>query len=213
MKCPLGMAAAIVFAGAGCASMNQSPSTPPPSPAPGAQAEVGGSERGVIPVGQLVDVRLQETLSSGTAKVEQRFQTTTVVDLVQDGTVLVPAGSVIRGYVTSVSPAGKIDRSGSLTLAFNGLSVRNRNYNITATATQAFESGGIREEGGTVGAGGVAGAIVGGILGGVRGALIGAAVGAGGVIAATEGKDIELPAGTILRVRFDAPVRVSTEPQ
>jgi hypothetical protein len=31
------------------------------------------------------------------------------------------------------------------------------------------------------------------------------------VIAATEGKDIELPAGTILRVRFDSPVRVSTE--
>lgn len=211
MKFSLGMAAAIVFAGAGCASMNQSPSTPPPSPAPGAQAEVGGSERGVIPVGQLVDVRLQETLSSGTAKVEQRFQTTTVVDLVQDGTVLVPAGSAIRGHVTSVSPAGKIDRSGRLTLAFNQLSVRNRNYNITATATQAFESGGIREEGGTVGAGGVAGAIVGGILGGVRGALIGAAVGAGGVIAATEGKDIELPAGTILRVRFDTPVRVSTE--
>jgi hypothetical protein len=93
----------------------------------------------------------------------------------------------------------------------NSLSIRDRHYTITAMATQAFESGGLRDEAGTVGAAGVAGAIVGGIIGGLRGALIGAAVGAGGVIAATEGKDVELPAGTILRVRFDAPVRVTTE--
>lgn len=75
-------------------------------------------------------------------------------------------------------------------------------------ATQAFESGGIREEGGTVGAAGAVGAIVGGILGGLKGALIGAVVGGGGVIAATEGKDVELPAGTIIRVRLDSPLQV-----
>jgi hypothetical protein len=38
--------------------------------------------------------------------------------------------------------------------------------------------------------------------------LIGAAVGTGGVIAATEGKDIELPAGTIIRIRLDTPVQI-----
>jgi hypothetical protein len=55
------------------------------------------------------------------------------------------------------------------------------------------------------------GAIVGGIIGGIRGALIGAAIGAGGVIAATEGKDVTLPAGTIMRVRFDSPVNLRGE--
>ena len=109
------LGAAILFVSAGCATMNQ-PSTPPAStPPPGAQAEVTGSERGVIPVGQLLDVRLSESLSSDTATVEQRFQTTTLVDLVQGDNVLVPAGSIIRGQVSHVSPAGKIDRSGSLT--------------------------------------------------------------------------------------------------
>jgi hypothetical protein len=49
---------------------------------------------------------------------------------------------------------------------------------------------------------------VGGILGGLEGALIGAVVGGGGVIAATEGKDVELPAGTIIRIRLDTPVRI-----
>jgi hypothetical protein len=49
---------------------------------------------------------------------------------------------------------------------------------------------------------------VGGILGGLEGALLGAVVGGGGVIAATEGKDVELPAGTIIRIRLDTPVRI-----
>ena len=49
---------------------------------------------------------------------------------------------------------------------------------------------------------------MGGLLGGVKGAIIGVIVGAGGAIAATEGKDVELLAGTIVRIRFDTPVRV-----
>jgi hypothetical protein len=191
----------LVAAGAiGCASSANDPATVPSS----TPATVSGSTTGVIPVGQELDVRLQTGLSSAAAKVEDRFETTTIVDLMQDGKVLIPAGSTVRGQVTSVSPAGKIDRSGRLTVAFDRLTIRGRNHEIRAMATQAFESGGIREEGGTVGAGGVAGAIVGGIIGGVRGALIGAAIGAGGVIAATEGKDVELPPGTVFRLRFDS---------
>ena len=54
----------------------------------------------------------------------------------------------------------------------------------------------------------VAGGIVGGIIGGVKGAVLGAVIGAGGAIAATDGKDITLPAGSIVRVRLDSPVRV-----
>jgi hypothetical protein len=76
-------------------------------------------------------------------------------------------------------------------------------------ATQVFESGGIREEAGTAGVGAGVGGIIGGILGGVKGAVLGAVIGAGGAIAATDGKDIELPAGTIVRVRFDSPARVN----
>jgi hypothetical protein len=75
-------------------------------------------------------------------------------------------------------------------------------------ATRAFESRGVLEEE-KVGAAGAAGAIIGGILGGLQGALIGAAVGAGGVVAATDGEDVELPQGTIVRLRIDEPVRVA----
>jgi hypothetical protein len=169
---------------------------------------VATSERGVIPVGQEIDVRLQTTLNSGTAKAEQRFETTTLVDIKQGDAVLVPAGSPVRGIVRQVHPAGRIDRSGSMTLAFDQITVRGREYTMRALATKAFESGGIREEVGTVGAAAAVGAIVGGIIGGLEGALIGAAVGTGGVIAATEGKDVELPAGTIIRIRLDSPLQI-----
>ena len=45
-----------------------------------------------------------------------------------------------------------------------------------------------------------------GILGGFRGALAGILIGGGGTIAATEGNDVELPVGTVLRVRLDTPL-------
>ena len=170
--------------------------------------EVDESTRGVLPVGHEIDVRLQETLSSKTAKVEQRFAATTVVNLEQDGRVLVPAGSSVRGFVSSVSAAGNIDRTGNMTLAFDELMVNGREYPLRAMATGAFESGGVREEAGTLGTAGAVGAVVGGIIGGLKGAIIGAVVGAGGVIAATEGKDVELPAGSIIRIRLDSSVRV-----
>ena len=43
-------------------------------------------------------------------------------------------------------------------------------------------------------------------MGGFKGALAGILIGGGGTVAATEGKDVDLPAGTVLRVRMDAPL-------
>jgi hypothetical protein len=175
---------------------------------PNAPVQIENAKPGTIPVGQELDVRLQTPLNSGTATAEQRFEATTAVELKQGSTVLVPAGSTVRGIVSSVQPAGKIDRSGSMTLAFDQLTIKGRDYPIRALATQVYESGGIRDEAKTVGTAGAVGAIVGGIIGGLKGALIGAAVGSGGVIAATEGKDVELKPGTIVRIRMDQPVEI-----
>ena len=176
--------------------------------APAGPTEVNSSRVGVIPAGQELDVRLATALSSETATPEQRFEATTAVDVTQNGTVLIPAGSVLRGVVTDVKRPGRIDRVGSLTLSFDQMTVRGRSYPIRAMATQIFESGGIRDEAGTAGVGAGAGAIIGGLLGGVKGAVLGAVIGAGGAIAATEGKDVNLPAGSILRLRMDSAVTV-----
>jgi hypothetical protein len=172
------------------------------------QTQVNTSSPGTIPVGQLMDVRLQSDLSSSTATREQRFEATTAADLMQGDRVLIPAGAVVRGIVSNVDKAGNIDRTGSLTLAFDQIEVNGREYPMRALATQVYESRGVLDEGKTVGTAGAVGAIVGGILGGLKGALLGAVVGSGGVIAATEGKDIDLPAGTIVRIRLDSPLEL-----
>jgi len=178
-----------------------------------AESEPAGTVRtqtpNEVPVGTEFDVRLQNALSSATAQVEDKFEGTTLVDLRdQNNRVLVPAGSVMRGVVSSVNKAGRIERKGSMTVAFDRVTIKGRSTPMRATVTQAIESEGIKGEKGKIGIGAGAGAILGAILGGAKGALAGVLIGGGGTIAATEGKDVELPAGTVLRVRLDSPLDV-----
>jgi hypothetical protein len=183
-------------------------------PAGGVSGGVPGDDRrtqsgsGVIPVGQEIDVRLQTELSSATAQIEDRFEATTVVDVYRGNEVLIPAGSVLRGVVRTVDKATRTDRKGQLTVSFDQITVRGRVYPMRGTVSQALESEGIKGEAARIGTGSAVGAIIGGIIGGVKGALLGVLIGGGGTIAATEGKDVTLPAGTILRVRLDTPPNV-----
>ena len=98
--------------------------------------------------------------------------------------MIIPAGSELRGIVSSVSRASRADRKGSLTVSFDQITVRGRTYPMRGTVTQALESEGMRGEVGRIGAGAGVGAIIGGIIGGVKGALLGVLIGGGGTIAA-----------------------------
>jgi hypothetical protein len=192
--------------------------TPPAAPASstrgGTTAAAGSAARtlppGVVevPAGTELDVRLQHSLNSGTAKVEDRFEATTLADLAIGGRTVIPAGSVMRGVVTAVEPATRTNRTARLTVSFDQITINGRVYPIRATVTQALEGEGLRGEAARIGAGAGVGAIIGGILGGVRGALAGLVIGGGGTIAATEGKEVELPQGSALRVRIDSPFQV-----
>jgi len=191
---------AIAF-GTAAATTTRAEQTKPPT-------DVGSGQPGVVPVGKELDIRLQSSLSSGTAKNEQRFEATTVADAMQGGKVLIPAGSVVRGVVSDVTPAGRVDRTGSMKLNFDRITINSQPHQIRAMATQVFQSGGLRDDKATAGAGASIGGVIGGLAGGVSGALLGAAIGAGGAVASTEGKNIDLPAGTVIRIRFDSPLNL-----
>ena len=182
----------------------------PAAPAPAARPATTAPRAGEITVGTEVDVRLQMPLNSGTAAVEDRFEATTLVDLVQDGRTLIPAGSVMRGLVTTVEPATRTNRTARLTVSFDQVTVGTRAYPMRGTVTQAIEGEGIRGDVPKAGVGAGVGAIIGGLIGGAKGAIAGILIGGGGAIAATEGKQVELPAGSVLRVRFDSPLQIST---
>jgi hypothetical protein len=164
---------------------------------------------GTIPTGTELDVRLQTALSSDTAQVEDRFEATTTVDLRENGRLVIPAGSRVRGVVTAVREAGRVDRKGSLSLSFDQITIGGRNYPIRGTVVDALESGGYKEDAEKIGAGAAVGGIIGGILGGVKGAIAGVLIGGGGVVAATEGQNVELEPGTVLRMRLDQPLNVT----
>ena len=180
------------------------PASTPSTRRPAVEDTLSATE---IPVGTEFDVRLQSRLNSGTASVEDRFDATTIVPYDRNGRVLVPAGSVMRGVVNSVTPASRgINRKGELTLVFDRFSIDGRTYSIRATVMQALQG---ESDTGRVAAGAGVGAIIGAILGGTRGALTGILIGGGGTVAATEGKEVDLAPGTVLRVRLDAPLDVA----
>ena len=175
-------------------------------PAPAAPAVAGGMIE--VPPGQELDVRLQNVLNSGTAQVEDRFEATTLVDVIVNGRVAIPAGSVMRGVVSAVAPATRTNRTARLTVSFDQVTITGRAYPMRGTVTQAIAGEGIRGDVGKAGAGAAVGGLLGAVLGGTKGAVLGAVIGGGGAIAASDGKQVELPQGTTLRVRIDAPLQV-----
>jgi hypothetical protein len=179
---------------------------PVPPAAPRAPERPRTSARGEIPASTELDVRLSSILDSGTAQVEDRFDATTAADLVIDGRTLVPAGSIMRGVVSSVQSAGRLKRKAEMTVTFDQMTIDGRSYPIRGTVTQAIEGEGVKGDLPRAGVGAGVGAIIGGILGGFKGAMAGVLIGGGGTIAATEGKEVELPQGTVLRVRLETPV-------
>jgi len=181
-------------------------SAPRPSSTTPRTSSTNGTE---IPASTELDVRLQNSLNSGTAQVEDRFEATTLVDLIIDGRTVVPAGSVMRGVVSSVEPATRTNRTAKMTVSFDQITVNGRTHPIRATVTQAIQGEGIKGEVGRVGVGAGVGAVIGGLLGGFKGVLAGILIGGGGTIAATEGKEVELPQGTVLRVRFDSAATIT----
>jgi hypothetical protein len=183
--------------------------TTPAAPTTATRRTSGTSAR-EVPAGTELDVRLLNTLNSGTAQVEDRFEATTLVDLTIDGRTMVPAGSVLRGVVSSVEPATRTNRTAKMTVTFDQLTANGRTYPIRATVTQALQGEGMKGEIGRTGVGAGVGAVIGGLLGGFKGALAGILIGGGGTIAATEGKELELPQGTVLRVRFDSPLQMTS---
>jgi hypothetical protein len=187
-------------------SSPRSTATPSTANGTGTAANRGALE---IPAGTEIDVRLSNVLSSGTAQVEDRFEGTTLVDVNVNGRAAIPAGSVMRGVVTAVEPATRTNRTARMTVSFDQVTVNGRAYPMRGTVTQAIEGEGIKGETARIGTGAGVGAIIGGILGGFKGALAGILIGGGGTIAATEGKEVELPQGSVLRVRVDSPIQIT----
>src|SRR5439155_23562724 len=95
-----------------------------------------------------------------------------------------------------------------MTVSFDQVTINGRAYPIRGTVTQAIQGEGIKGETGKIATGAGIGAVLGGVLGGVKGAILGTVIGGGGITAATEGKEVDVPQGSVRRVRLESRVSI-----
>lgn len=154
-------------------------------PAPLPQGELGE--------GTIIRVRLMGRLSTSESQPGESFHTEVASDVVQNGQVLIPAGSQIDGKVLSVS-SGRAGGHGSMRLRPESVTLPDgthfRLYAQLAGAPESTDRIGYEglvtpgsrlkkdgiEYGGAVGTGAVTGAILGGPGGALAGTIIGASV-------------------------------------
>jgi hypothetical protein len=167
-------------------------------------------ERVVLPVGTEVLVRTNERIVSRDVVEGQTFSAQIEEDIRDtDGSVVIPRGSDVR-LVTR-----QVEANGDITLDVESIAVAGRRYRVS-TMDEELQSrkdgvGGNARTGRYVGGGAVLGAIIGAIAGGGKGAAIGAASGAGAGAAAqiiTRGREIHVPAESVIRFRLDRQLRL-----
>ena len=160
-----------------------------------------------LPEGTDFQVRLEQALSSKTARPEQRFDATVVRPVRIDNRIVVSPGALVRGVVRSVQPAQRPARGGRLELAFDRIQLDGRTWVDMQTRVVSMRENLDRSETArNAGIGAALGGILGQVIGGTKGAILGVLVGGAGGAIASEGEEVELPEGTILTLRLEQPV-------
>jgi len=171
--------------------------------------EGSGSAEGVLEAGTDIQVRLEQPVSSKTARLEDRVEAT-VAEAVRSGSrVVIPVGSRVRGVVQAAEPAERPSKAGRLDLRFDNVTIPGRpRMDIRTSLVSIKEDLDKGDTAKKAGMGALLGAVLGKVVGGTEGAIIGLVVGAGGAIAATKGDDVELPEGSVLTLRLERPLTV-----
>ena len=163
----------------------------------------------------VIGIRMETTVSSETAKVEDRVEARVVRDVRSNGSVAIPAGLRLLGTVVTVERGGKFKEQGRLGIRFNTLVLADgtRLPVTTETITRIGEPRG-QSSAARIGGGAVVGAILGAIAGGAKGAAIGAAAGGGAGTATVVTRDpseATLKTGDEVTARILSPVTVTVE--
>lgn len=177
-----------------------------------------------VAAGKRIRVRMNEELSSKTARVGDRF-TVTVREPVYSttGAVVIPEGSEIVGRVDTVQRAQNKGRPGALDVSFVQVVLPNGTKRvISGSLTELNADDAKSDNEGTArgdrmkhrkviwyGGGAAGGAVLGAAVGGGKGALIGALLGAGGGFLGeryTKGEEAKVESGTEFTVYLNRAV-------
>ena len=206
-------------ADASSTNQNSTQSAPPPSdesPAVGTRgAENNYGDTKVLPEGTQISIRTNENIDSKTAQVDQTFSAEVAEDVLgSNGQVVIPKRSPATLILRNVK-AGGTTGTPELALDLKTIRANGHTYHVSTTDIQkAAQNQGIgknKRTGEYVGGGAALGTLLGAIAGGGKGAAIGAVAGAaagGGAQVLTKGKDVKVPAETVLKFQLDQPLHL-----
>ena len=164
--------------------------------------------------GKRVNARMNNTISSKTARVGDTFTARTTEPVYSTtGVVVIPEGSELTGRVDAVVPARKGGKPGTIDVSFTRVRLPNgTTRRINGSLTDLYTDDAKSDVEGTasgdkmkhrkiifIGGGGAGGAVLGGAIGGGKGALIGGIIGAAGGFLGeryTKGEEAEVRSGT-----------------
>jgi type IV secretory pathway VirB10-like protein len=172
--------------------------------------QVNRAEQVTIPAGTQLSLVLETPLSSETSHPGDRVEARVERAMSEDGRVLLPGGTVLKGKVIEARSSGRVKGRARLAVAFDQIVVRGRTQPLATTEIEATAADCHERDAAVIGGGAAAGAIIGAITGGGKGAgkgaIIGGVAGTGAVLA-TKGKEVELPAGSRWTVKVKDPVK------
>lgn len=165
----------------------------------------------VLPAGTPLRVRLDESLGTKYDRSGMRFYATLAEPVMENGHVLVPAGTRFVGHLTESKPSGRLKGRAVIAVRLDAFQWRGREVAIVSSSIVRETRGHKGHDLKWIGGGGGLGALIGGIAGGGEGALIGVAAGAGAGTAGalvTGRKQLTMPAETPLVFRLRRPVQL-----
>lgn len=172
---------------------------------------VSRTEEVTLPSGTRLDIELNNTLSSHVNRPGDRFTARLAEDVLWQDEIAVPAGVTVTGTVRESKPAEKIGSRARLTLDFTQIELPGgATHAISATFADIGKSERAKDAA-IIGGSTIGGAVLGHQVDDDKGSVIGAIVGGiAGTVAAkeTEGKPVELPAGTRLTLELQSPLTV-----
>jgi len=166
----------------------------------------------VVASGTPLTIVLKQAVSTKTAQPEDRVVAELAEDVVEDGDVLLPAGSEVLGHVVTAVRSGRVKGRARLVVSFDKIRVDGRTFDVDATdfdvTAESSKGKDAKIAGGAAAAGAVIGAIADGGEGALKGGLIGGAAG-GAAVLATRGKEVELPAGSRYKIELTRSLRLN----
>jgi hypothetical protein len=178
----------------------------------------GGQVAGIavtVPVGALVRMRINQTLTSASAKPGDMFDGIVVNDVVADGAVAIPRGATVQGKVVDAKKSGALVGRGELSLQLTQVTLGGKSYPIVSDVWGHNTGDKTVQTVNHTAVGAAVGALIGAAAGG-KGAAIGA--GAGGALglgsaAASPSGEVYVPSEGLLTFHLAQPATVTTVSQ